>query len=91
MVVTYHVVVSGVVQGIGFRAWVKRHARRLLVTGWVKNREDGAVELVIQGKNETILSLIDLLHQGPPLAAVSSVVKEQMIEAPQYEHFIVIQ
>lgn len=91
MSVTYHVIVSGVVQGIGFRAWVKRHARRLLITGWVKNREDGAVELNIQGGKEAIHLLIDLLRQGPPLAAVSSVLKKKIVEAPQYEHFIVIQ
>ena len=89
--VTYHILISGMVQGIGFRSWTKRHAKRLRITGWVKNREDGAVEAMVQGQNTSTQVLLDLLHHGPPLAAITSVVSTQIVDVPQYEQFIVIQ
>ena len=86
-----HLIISGVVQGIGFRNWVKRHAKRLSLVGWVKNREDGAVECVVQGDDASIQQLTMIVHEGPPLAVVEGVSEERIENTTNYEDFIVIQ
>ncbi|MFZ2025623.1 MAG: acylphosphatase [Microgenomates group bacterium] len=88
---TIRLIISGSVQGIGFRKWIKRQAQRASVTGWVKNREDGAVESVVQGEADAIQQLIIHIHQGPPLALVEGVFEEPIEDASRYEDFIVIQ
>ena len=47
-----HLIISGDVQGVGYRAWTKRQAKDLGIVGWVKNREDKAVELVGEGEEQ---------------------------------------
>jgi len=88
---TVHIIISGSVQGIGYRSWMKHQAKRLSLAGWVKNREDGAVESIVQGDSASIQQLIDRVHLGPPLASVSSVVEEQIVTDAKYDDFIVIQ
>jgi acylphosphatase len=66
-----HVVVHGRVQGVGFRWFVREHARRLGVVGWVKNRSDGTVETLAAGSGDAIDQLRRLLGEGPPGAAVA--------------------
>jgi len=68
-----HVVVRGRVQGVGFRWFVKELARRLDLAGWVKNRDDGGVEVVADGPEASLRSLRDDLQQGPPGAHVIGV------------------
>lgn len=68
-----HLIISGDVQGVGYRAWMKREALSLKLTGWVKNREDGAVEAVIEGKKEMIDKLILLCRHGPEIAWVEDI------------------
>ncbi len=88
---TMHLIISGIVQGIGFRTWVKHQAKRLSLVGWVKNREDGAVECVVQGDNVSIQQLTMIVREGPPLAIVEGVSEEQIQDTAHYEDFIVIQ
>ena len=68
-----HVVVHGFVQGVGFRYAVERTARSRGVTGWVKNRADGAVEAVFEGRPEDVEALIDFCRRGPRGAEVERV------------------
>ena len=68
-----HIFVSGSVQGIGFRYFVKSNARRLGLKGWVKNTNDGGVEVLAQGLKEEIEKLIKICEKGPFLAEVKSV------------------
>ena len=77
------VVVSGRVQGVGFRAAVSRHARTRGVAGWVRNRPDGAVEAVFEGDDEAVESLVDWCGRGPAGAEVDSL--EVSREAPRGE------
>lgn len=65
--------VSGMVQGIGFRWFVKWNARKLKLTGWVKNTRDGRVEVLAQGEKEAIEKLIKSCGKGPFLAEVKIV------------------
>ena len=70
---TVHVVISGRVQGVWFRANTKQKAEQLGVTGWVKNTADGKVEALFEGDKKHIQEMIDWCHQGPPLAQIDHV------------------
>ena len=65
--------VTGQVQGVFFRAWAREEARRLGVSGWVRNCPDGSVEAHLEGAAEAVESLVALLHDGPPHARVNRV------------------
>ncbi len=62
--------VTGRVQGVGFRAFVERTARDIGVTGWVRNLDDGRVEAYAVGTPEQLDELAAQLHQGPRLSEV---------------------
>jgi acylphosphatase len=68
-----HAVVHGRVQGVNFRAATQSQAQRLGLVGWVRNRDDGSVELVAEGPRAALERLVKYLHQGPPAARVSGV------------------
>ncbi len=68
-----HLFVRGRVQGVYFRASAQREARRLGLTGWVKNRVDGAVEVLAEGEEEEIKELIGWANRGPGAARVDNV------------------
>jgi acylphosphatase len=68
-----HVFISGFVQGIGFRQFIRNNALGLGVSGWVRNLPDGRVEAVLQGGKEDIQKLIQLSRKGPFLAEVENV------------------
>jgi acylphosphatase len=68
-----HLVVHGRVQGVGFRAFVIRHARSLAVGGEVSNLPDGAVEIMAEGPAEALSRLVDEVRRGPVAARVAGV------------------
>ena len=68
--------VSGVVQGVGFRRYVRGWARKLGLTGWVRNDAVGTVMVVAEGSDESLNRLVRLLHGGPPGAEVTSVASQ---------------
>lgn len=68
-----HVVVEGRVQGVFFRAYTRDEAVRLGLTGWVRNRADGAVEAVFEGQPESVTAMLQWLEVGSPLSLVSGV------------------
>lgn len=68
-----HVVVRGRVQGVFFRASTQREARRLGLTGWVKNRPDGAVEMLAEGEETALRQLCMWAERGPTAARVEDV------------------
>jgi acylphosphatase len=65
--------ISGVVQGVGYRASCRHEAVRLGLTGQVRNLPDGNVEAVVEGPRERVEQLIDWCRQGPPGAQVDDV------------------
>ena len=65
--------VEGHVQMVFFRYSTCREAERLGVTGWVRNRRDGSVELVAEGSEESVAALIKWCHRGPSGARVTRV------------------
>lgn len=72
-----HIFISGFVQGVGFRRFVRHHALKLGLTGWVKNLADNRVEAVISGPEERINKLIDICRKGSFLSEVKDVLVEQ--------------
>jgi acylphosphatase len=62
--------VSGRVQGVFFREHTRKWATSLGLTGWVRNTEDGQVEITVEGERETIERLLELLREGSPLSRV---------------------
>ena len=65
--------VDGRVQGVAYRASTQDQARRLALTGWVRNLDDGAVELEAQGPAEAVAAIEAWCHRGPSLARVTAV------------------
>jgi len=69
-----HLYIKGDVIGVGFRAWTKIQAKIIGVTGWVRNiSDDDKVEAQIQGEEEKVKQMIELLKEGPPVSHVSDV------------------
>lgn len=68
-----NLVISGEVQGVGFRAWVLRYAQGEPLTGWVKNRKDGTVEIVAEGSKIDLEELIKHCRHGPPAAEIEKI------------------
>ena len=67
-------IVMGRVQGVGFRYYVVREARRLGLDGWTANEVDGSVRVVADGPRDTLEALLDALRDGPPASIVERVV-----------------
>ena len=78
MIVNVHVLISGRVQGVWFRASTTQIAKQLGLTGWIRNTSDGCVEAVFEGEERLINKMIEWCHKGPPLSKVKKVeVKNQ--------------
>jgi acylphosphatase len=69
-----HVQVKGRVQGVGFRWFIRVSGRRLQLSGWVRNRPDGTVEVAAAGSEDRLAELRKLVSKGPDGANVSEVV-----------------
>lgn len=68
-----HLIISGDVVGVGFRAWVLRQAQDSHLNGWVKNRPDRTVELVAEGQRQDLEELVKCCQKGPDVAWVEHV------------------
>jgi acylphosphatase len=66
-------IIQGRVQGVGYRDWADRQARGLGLSGYVRNRRDGSVELVVAGSIESVERMLSLCRQGPRLAEVQEI------------------
>ena len=69
-------VVTGRVQGVGYRFFAERAARELGIRGWVRNRPDGSVEAMAEGEDDAIASFLARLRQGPHGSRVEDLAEE---------------
>lgn len=69
-----HIIVKGLVQGIGFRYFAERQAQFLGVVGWVRNKYGGEVELTVEGDDEVIAKFVEMMRKGPSHAQVQDVI-----------------
>lgn len=83
-VVRRRVLISGMVQGVFFRAYTRDAARRAGVTGWVRNLPDGRVEAVFEGEAEQVAHVVQWCRGGSPGSRVSHV--EVTEEAPRGDY-----
>src|SRR3954469_24662645 len=67
------VTITGLVQGVGYRAWVEHRARAHGLEGWVRNRRDGSVEALFAGPAEVVSEMIASCRRGPSSARVEAV------------------
>jgi acylphosphatase len=73
MMVRYHLFVDGRVQGVGFRYFTQYEAMKRNLTGWVRNLDDGRVELQVQGDIEKVEQFVQQIKKGPPFSRVEKV------------------
>ena len=79
---TYKVMIQGRVQGVGFRYYTEQQAKRLGITGWVRNCADGSVEALICGNEVQTKAMLSWLKHGPPSASVHTIRVEESPIAP---------
>jgi acylphosphatase len=84
-----HILISGDVQGVGFRQFVKYQARKLNIKGWVKNLPDGKVEGMFQGSEQDLEKMIKFVKNGHPIATVKDV-KIEEVPDQEFDSFKVI-
>jgi len=82
-----HASVKGMVQGVSFRYATQECALRLGLTGWVRNRPDGSVEVTAEGPRLALDQLLAFLHRGPPMASVSDVRAEWAAASGEFRDF----
>ena len=79
-----HLFISGFVQGVGFRVFAKNEAKKLGISGWVKNLPDGRVEAVFEGKKGQVDEMVKWCYKGNPYSQVEKVdIKEEKVESLQ--------
>ncbi|MBU6382739.1 MAG: acylphosphatase [Verrucomicrobia bacterium] len=83
------IIVSGVVQGVGFRAIVKRHALLHNIQGFVRNLPDGRVEICAQGKGEQIQQFVHTVQSMPGAAKISNIETKYQPMREVYHTFVV--
>lgn len=89
-IVKLRIVVRGIVQGVGFRFFIRRHASRLNLRGYVRNLPDGeSVEIVVEGPRDKVDELIKLAKRGPPAAVVNDVEITEYNGEVNYPGFII--
>jgi acylphosphatase len=72
------IVVSGRVQGVGYRYAMTEAARAIGVAGWVRNRRDGTVEALVQGEDEQVERMLTWCRRGPPGARVTGLATREL-------------
>ena len=89
MKINVHVIISGCVQGVWYRASTKQKAEQLGITGWVKNTIEGGVEAVFEGEKKNIEKAIKFCSRGPPKSKVSSCDVEWDKPVGGYQGFVI--
>lgn len=79
--------VAGQVQGVNFRSSTKAEADTLGLTGWVRNRPDGSVEVVMEGPRATVQQLVDWCQRGPVWARVEGLTVEWQAASGEFSEF----
>ena len=79
--------ITGRVQGVWFRGWVREEARRLGLTGSVRNQPDGSVAALFVGPGTAVAAMLALCHQGPPAARVHAVETRTVTPIPDLAAF----
>ena len=82
-----HATVEGRVQGVGYRAFVDQSAYALNLTGWVRNRWDGSVEVLVEGQRQVLDKLLAELYRGPRASNVTAIQTEWQPATGEFSRF----
>ena len=86
-VLTLKIIITGRVQGVGYRWFARERAQEFELTGYVKNLASGDVEVVAQGREEHVWKLTNILRQGPSFSKVIDLNITVLSDEPVYNHF----
>lgn len=86
----FHAIVKGRVQGVGYRVFTREAAVRLNCTGWVRNRNDGTVEVYAEGDELTLTDFLTELHKGPPWGHVEDIDIEWKCSGQEEDRFRIL-
>ena len=84
---TIHCLISGRVQGVCFRMYTQQQARIFGITGWVRNLQDGRVEVLASGEENNIKQLQRWLRNGPSMARVTHIEINEPVQGEEFEEF----
>jgi acylphosphatase len=84
---TYNILISGRVQGVGFRYFAVSIAEKYDVRGYVLNKRDGKVEIICQGEEEELQPFLEEVKKGPAFSVVTDTVMEEIPEEKKYNSF----
>ena len=83
----YHILVYGIVQGVGYRYFAYRVANELGISGFVRNLRDGSVEIMAQGDEQSLTEFVDKLRKGPISAMVTDIKITELPVDPTLKRF----
>lgn len=86
-IIRYHLIIKGRVQGVGYRMSAYDAANNLGITGWVRNRHDGSVEVVTESDKTTLEQFVLWAKKGPDYAEVSEVISEELTATGEFTKF----
>lgn len=88
--ISKHLIISGRVQGVGFRYFTYKNAKELRLKGWVKNLQDGTVETVFTGDAENVYEMVEKLKEGPASARVENIENvDGSVDAESFNDFTI--
>jgi len=87
MRVARRLVISGRVQGVGFRWFTSEAAQREGVTGWVRNLPDGRVEVRVAGDPEHLALFLERMREGPPASRITEIEEKELTPVPVWQGF----
>ena len=85
-----HVLVTGMVQGVFFRAATAKLAQKLGLTGWVRNLDDGRVEAVFEGEKKDVDEAVEFCKHGPPGAHVEAIDVKPENWKGEFQGFLIV-
>jgi len=83
-------IIKGIVQGVNFRYYTQREAKRNNLTGWVRNLPDGSVAALFEGEEEDVEALIQWCRHGPPSAHVTELIVQQEEFRGEFQSFSIL-
>ncbi|MED1438249.1 acylphosphatase [Aeribacillus composti] len=86
----YHIIVSGRVQGVGFRYFTQSKAVEHQISGWVRNKMDGTVEIVAEGEEQNLQNFLASIQKGSPFSNVENIQLTNMMKWKAFKSLIFV-
>lgn len=84
------VIIKGIVQGVNFRYYTQREAKKNNLTGWVRNLPDGSVAALFEGEEENVETMIQWCRNGPPSAQVTELIAQREEFRDEFQSFSIL-